>query len=284
MKASPLLVAAALTAFGLGATSARAQSVSRFDPCGAEFRDNALLKLKQDSATPDADLAAAQAAIASAAKMRDDVLAGRETPPPYDDASRFARLATEASSPELAELYRRVAKDQLIRYQGIARATQKDWAAGLSQPALNYAYVIVSQDACGVDEGNTAWLRARLKTHGWFTIAEYGKEADGAAFLLVQHADRDPAFQAEVLPMLEKLALEGQTRPSDYALLFDRVAVAQKRPQRYGSQGRCDAQGVWTPFETEDPANLDQRRATMGLLPSAEYAARLSERACRKPS
>ncbi|WP_454759411.1 DUF6624 domain-containing protein [Caulobacter segnis] len=282
MKASPWLLAAAF-AYALGATSAHAQTVARFDPCGAELRENALLKLKQSSATPDADLAAAQAAIASAAKTRDDTLAGREVPAPYDGPSRWARLASQASSPDVAELYRRIAKDQLIRHQGIARMTGKDWAAGLSDLALNYAYVVVLRDGCGVDEGNTAWLKARLKTHGWFTIGEYGKEADNAAFLLVQHADRDPEFQAEVLPLLEKLALKGETRPAGYALLYDRVAVAQKRPQRYGSQGTCNGKSVWTAFETEDPANLDQRRASMGLQPAADYVASISTRACKRP-
>lgn len=65
-------------------------------------------------------------------------------------------------------------------------------------------------------------------------------------------------------------------------MLYDRVAVSQKRPQRYGSQGRCNDQGAWTAFETEDPANLDQRRATMGLQPVAEYAAKVSSRACTR--
>lgn len=137
----------------------------------------------------------------------------------------------------------------------------------------------MSLDSCGADEANAAWLKARLKAHGWFTIPDYGNDADSAAFLIVQHADHDPAFQAEVLSQLEKLALEGKTRPLSYAMLYDRVAIGERRPQRYGSQGECTG-GVWMPFKTEDPANLDQRRAAMGLKPLAEDVAGKTARYC----
>jgi hypothetical protein len=42
------------------------------------------------------------------------------------------------------------------------------------------------------------------------------------------------------------------------------------QPQLYGTQFRHDAQGqrVW---DIEDPENLDQRRASVGLPPFAEY-------------
>ncbi|KQV57836.1 MULTISPECIES: DUF6624 domain-containing protein [unclassified Caulobacter] len=241
--------------------------------------------LKQASPSPEAqaaDLAAANAAIAKATKLNEDALAGRDVPQPYSGVAHWSKLAGQATAPDTAELFRRVAKDQLARYQATIAMTRTHWAEGLSDPARRYAYKIVSLDGCGVDEANTAWFKIVLKTHGWFTIGKDGKDADTAAFLLVQHADRDPAFQAEVLPMLEKLALEGQARPANYALLFDRVAHAQKRPQRYGSQGRCNDTGVWEPFETEDPATLDQRRATMGLPPEADYAASISARACKR--
>lgn len=288
MKAAPSAIAALACAAGLvAAFEVQAQSppAPLYSSCDAKARDLALYGLKQASPTPEAqaaDLAAAEAAIAKAAKLREDTLAGGDVPQPYSGAAHWAKLANSATAPDTAELFRRVAKDQLTRYQGIIAMTRTHWAEGLSDPARRYAYQIVSLDGCGVDEANTAWFKTVLKTHGWFTIAKDGKDADTAAFLLVQHADRDPAFQAEVLPMLEKLALEGQARPPNYALLFDRVAVAQKRPQRYGSQGRCNDAGAWAPFETEDPATLDQRRATMGLQPEADYVASISARVCKR--
>lgn len=286
MKASPLLLAAVLAA-GLGVSAAQAQVMPMSFTCDANARDVATKELKEATASnaeQATELKAAEAAIAAAAKLSEDALAGREVPQPYAGAAYWAKQAAQATSPELAELFNRVAKDQLTRFQTGVAYSRTHWATGLSDAALGYAYRIVSLDRCGVSEANTAWLKTQLKAHGWYTIDTYGKEADQAAFLLVQHADRDPAFQAEMLPQLEKLALDGKARPTSYATLFDRVAVVQKRPQRYGTQGRCTGPGVWEAFESEAPADLDKRRATMGLPPAADFAKMASERGCKRPA
>jgi hypothetical protein len=39
---------------------------------------------------------------------------------------------------------------------------------------------------------------------------------------------------------------------------------------------------VWTPHESEDPANLDKRRASLGMRPIAEHAAVTSREGCPK--
>ena len=118
-----------------------------------------------------------------------------------------------------------------------------------------------------VDARNTADLKELIEIHGWFTISRFGAEADNDAWLLVQHADQDRAFQERILAILEPLAAKGETRPEHYAYLYDRVS----KPQRYGTQGRCVGKGLWEPLEVEDPARLDERRASVGLMPEAEY-------------
>jgi hypothetical protein len=129
-----------------------------------------------------------------------------------------------------------------------------------------------------LDRQNTADLKSLLKTHSWFTISKFGKKCDNNAWLLVQHADHDPDFQKEILTKLEKLYLTGETRPQNYAYLFDRVALSssdpsKRQPQRYGTQGHCVAPGKWEPFPIEDEANVDTRRAEVGLPPLAAYIA-----------
>ncbi|MDE2293038.1 MAG: hypothetical protein KGL53_13225 [Elusimicrobia bacterium] len=124
-----------------------------------------------------------------------------------------------------------------------------------------------------VDVSNTAALKELLAVHGWFTIDAFGPQADQDAWLLVQHADHDVAFQEEVLARLEALLPSGGTRPHNYAYLFDRVAVARDRPQRYGTQGRCVGKGLWEPDPMEEPERVDERRAAVGLPPMAEYKA-----------
>jgi hypothetical protein len=89
-------------------------------------------------------------------------------------------------------------------------------------------------------------------------------------FLLVQHADRDPAFQAEMLPHLAEAYRRGEIPGQSLALLTDRVAKAQGRPQVYGTQttfrGR---EPIVDPIA--DSANVDARRAELGLPPLAVY-------------
>jgi hypothetical protein len=137
-----------------------------------------------------------------------------------------------------------------------------------------------------LDRQNTADLKSLLKTHSWFTISQFGKKCDNNAWLLVQHADQDPEFQKEILAKLEKLYPTGETRPQNYAYLFDRVALSssdpsKRQPQRYGTQGHCVAPGKWEPFPIEDEANVDTRRAEVGLPPLAEYIAGFQQDVCK---
>lgn len=128
-----------------------------------------------------------------------------------------------------------------------------------------------------VDGENTRVLKQLLDEHGWFTISAFGPRADRDAWLLVQHADHDVPFQREVLARLGPLAESGETDPRNYAYLHDRVAVAEGRPQRYGTQGRCVGEGRWAPHPIEDEANVDRRRAEVGLGTMEEYVARFVE-------
>ena len=42
-------------------------------------------------------------------------------------------------------------------------------------------------------------------------------------------------------------------------MMFDRVATSQGRPQRFGTQFRCDG-GKWRPYPIEHPDHLEERR------------------------
>lgn len=116
-----------------------------------------------------------------------------------------------------------------------------------------------------LDSSNTHDVKELLKRYGWFKISEFGEESDQNAWLLVQHADLDVAFQKEVLKKLEMLYPQGETRAGNYAFLFDRVAVNEKRPQRYGTQGRCVDPGKWEPLPLEDPERVAELRKSMGM-------------------
>jgi hypothetical protein len=133
-----------------------------------------------------------------------------------------------------------------------------------------------SERFLAIDRQNTADLKELLKIYPWFTISEFGTEASQYAWLLVQHADLDAPFQRQVLAILEPLAAKGETNPKNYAYLYDRVASsfqnpAERKLQRYGTQGECSGPGTWDPLPVQDPDKLDERRAAVGLPPMAEY-------------
>lgn len=129
-----------------------------------------------------------------------------------------------------------------------------------------------------VDEANRARLKQIVAEYGWPTVAMVGQDGATAAWLIAQHADRDKAFQREVLALMEPLVRQGQASGKDFAYLVDRTHY----PQRFGTQGACVSRTEWRPFEIEDIARVDERRSAVGLPPLAEYAKRIGE-ACASP-
>jgi len=256
---------------------------SLFFTCGSPDKIEAAAKAQlSNSSAPDVDLAAAQKAVALGKAQQEKALDGQAVDDAFKSASRFGALAKTASDPEIADLYYRVARDQLHRGIFTAAERKASWATGLSDVALAYAFQILSGEGCGVDADNTHWLKARIASRGWFKISTSGVEADRAAFVLTQHADRDPEFQGQVLEILEPLVAAGETKPSNFAYLFDRVAIANNRPQRYGTQGLCSAMG-WKPVVgIEDVDGLDKRRSAVGLPPHQDYVKRCAPPAAPK--
>jgi hypothetical protein len=275
-------------AFSFAASTSLAQTLPAATPflsytCGSpEIMDAAAKARLASIQNSDGDLLAANRAIDLGKAVRAKALDGQEVDQAYKAASHLSGLAKAAKEPEIAELFRRVARDQLYRADFTAAMQRASWAAGLSDAARAYAYQILAGEGCGVDADNTSWIRNRISTKGWFTIGSSGVEADRAAFLLIQHADRDRAFQSDVLKVLEPLAARGETRAANFALLHDRVSVARKLPQRYGTQGRCTPSG-WQPFDIEEPDQLDRRRSAVGLPTEAEYIAKVSKVCSAQP-
>lgn len=125
------------------------------------------------------------------------------------------------------------------------------------------------------DSVRTTRLQRIVAEHGWPTRSLAGPEAAMAAWLLLQHSP-DNAWQARMLPSLERAAAAHEIRPQDLAMLTDRVLVHSGKPQRYGNSFSVrDGRLVPDPIERLD--GLDARRAAVGLPPMAEYARVLGE-------
>ncbi|MBX7218831.1 MAG: hypothetical protein K1Y36_02710 [Blastocatellia bacterium] len=121
-----------------------------------------------------------------------------------------------------------------------------------------------------VDARNTSRMEEILKKYGWPGKSLVGKDGAGAAWLLVQHADANPAFQKRCLEFMTKAAEKGEVSKPNVAYLTDRVLVAEGKKQIYGTQFKLE-NGELVPSPIEDEANVDKRRKEVGLQSLDEY-------------
>ena len=122
-----------------------------------------------------------------------------------------------------------------------------------------------------IDTDNTTFMKTVILKHGWPGKSLVGDEAANAAWLLVQHADLDRAFQSRCLELIKQAFDKGDATGAQLAYLTDRVLVGQGKKQKYGTQFRGIGENL-EPVPIEDEANVDERRRTLGLPPLAEYA------------
>ncbi|SIR73831.1 hypothetical protein SAMN05880566_119108 [Janthinobacterium sp. TND4EL3] len=119
------------------------------------------------------------------------------------------------------------------------------------------------------DDKNEARLRHIIASKGWPTQTMVGHKAAGSAWLIAQHGSN--AFLKSSLPLMRAAAAREEITPSKLALAIDRDLSNDKLPQLYGSQFQTGSDGKSVAFPIADPLHLDQRRASMGLEPYAQY-------------
>lgn len=172
-------------------------------------------------------------------------------PAPVNDAERLERMGT------LGQVGRRALFDidlSSLPPDQVPLASKAKWAA-----------IEV------MDDENLKALLAMVPPEGWFLKSRYGEKAARAAFLIIQHSDLEQ--WRRFVPILEPLVAAGEVNGSSFGLMFDRLAVAEGRPQRYGSQLHCEG-GRWVPDPLEDPARVEELRRALGFLQTyADYVA-----------
>lgn len=253
----------------------RRTAVAGSDPrCLTEAESEVLMGLAAagvaaDRAAFDDDRAAAADAWAKWMIFAEGIEHGQAaTEDPFKWVSdRYAEVQSE-TSPRARDLLSRAARDQLYRHAFSGGA--QIWGA-LSPGAQGRVNSALERATCAIDGENTAWLKADVAANGWFTISATGPKASSSAWLMAQHADRDRPFQKQVLALMEPLVATGEVTRGNYAYLWDRIAVSENRPQRYGTQGRCIAPGRWEPNEIEDPSRIEALREEAQIGTLVEY-------------
>jgi hypothetical protein len=174
---------------------------------------------------------------------------------PANGESTQAQPDRAMSEPELLnDLKARVESDQLARKRWLTNSKSRAFASSVSE----------------IDAANLTWLRNLLEQRGYPTAAQVGNEGVHLAWILLQHADEDPKLQSQLLPVLEQRYAAGELPANDLARISDRVLIASRKPQRYGTQFDWFSSN----FKLPEPSRLreiDAEREKLGLMSLADY-------------
>ena len=123
-------------------------------------------------------------------------------------------------------------------------------------------------------EGNHAenerQVKAILDTYGWPSAENAGERGNWTLCNVIQHAENE--VRLAYLPLMRQAVTEGKLEPRFLARAEDRIATERGDLQLYGGQMKyypeTQSFNVWPVY---DPANVDARRAAIGLGPIAEH-------------
>ncbi len=118
-----------------------------------------------------------------------------------------------------------------------------------------------SEDSC-----HFVCLTQIIKKYGFPKISEVGKRQASTAFFIIQH-QKEVAVLEFYLPIIKKTCEEGEADWGNYAMLFDRIEVYNKRPQRYGTQFKALGNNTYALFPLQNINLVNEYRAQLDLRP-----------------
>jgi hypothetical protein len=149
--------------------------------------------------------------------------------------------------------------DQGLRDRGMALMQ------GLPESQAEFMLFIDEQNE--LNAKHFARLEDIIAAHGWPGHSLVGVEGTDAALIVFSHATLEQ--QKALLPMLGEAAAAGELTASQLARREDSVLVNSGSSQIYGTFFVSDADGRPVLAPVQDPANLEDRRKSVGL-PSME--------------
>ncbi len=174
----------------------------------------------------------------------------------------------EAIPHELADEINEEQRDQLLATMAEDQAVR----TGVAPPGDDRTAEELLGQMGAVDAANSLRIREILEEHGWPGWSMVGEDGSLAAWVVIQHADRQLDLQELGLRYLQGAVDAGDASAGDLAYLVDRVRVAKGQPQVYGTQLGAGPDGELIPqTPIENGANVDARRAEAGLGTLEEY-------------
>jgi len=117
---------------------------------------------------------------------------------------------------------------------------------------------------------NEKKVKKIIDEYGWLGPDVIGEQGNQTLFLVIQHSDYE--VRDHYLPTMRTAAKLGIMLPRHLGNIEDRTATDLNRLQVYGNQVKYYREtqtfDVWPII---DPANVDKRRAEIGLGPIAEH-------------
>ncbi len=126
---------------------------------------------------------------------------------------------------------------------------------------------------------NKTKVESIYRKYGFLGFDKVGKDGSNNFWLLVQHLDKYPEFQKDILRSMDKAVKKGNANPNNYAYLYDRVKVNGGEKQLFGTQVDYDTQNTGRArpkIGLADSVNIDKLRREYGLTPLKEYLNQLT--------
>lgn len=121
-------------------------------------------------------------------------------------------------------------------------------------------------------------LKELLAHIGYPGYDKVGVKGSHHFWLMVQHLDKWPAFQQQVLDAMEKEVARKNASAEDFAYLTDRVRLNTGKPQLYGTQVSYNTDSCQAvPKSLDTPELVNKRRKAAGMEPLEKYLNIMSE-------
>jgi hypothetical protein len=116
-----------------------------------------------------------------------------------------------------------------------------------------------------MDSINISKLRTIIHTYGWPGPAAIGDNGVQALIFIFQKANS--TTQKNLFPLIAEAFKKGDISAKDYAIIADRISLADTGEQIYGTQGRQQDSHNLLPIENKDSVNIRRRSIGLDTIP-----------------
>ena len=180
---------------------------------------------------------------------------------PSDAATLIARIEGRlaAYGDTVAQMAARKARERYLTELLLPVISRDDLDDGAQGEILN----ALGDDMRETETRNTLWALDQIEPESFVVLWQ---ENPRLAADLLRMAERDPASSPRLVAALEPIAISGGYNGAAFAVMADALAVAENRPQPYGTATHC-VDGITQAWPVAERETLDDDRAALGLDP-----------------